>query len=577
MKKNILSFFRFILVPVFSLVFFLPKGFCESNSGLGSSTELDSLSEENWNEETLYKISALRLQRWVKQNPAVMEDPFVAKQLPELLNEAKTASQNNDFYMANLWLDSIWELLKPSESETGETNLNASLFDESFGYGLGSNKSKFKWSNELISGVDLWRQEFSLKILEEDSTFLESNGNPFSGVRFSMDYTSANGSQLNGHTFFKYSKDYLSGEAYFDYSWRVSPSAKWRFKNRFEGTSFYGDFDLKYLQNLSSLDFIFNVKPFSFEVGDDFQIRNYVESDSIYSSYINNSFDLTSRLNWGFSSQLSLRYRNVQRQHRENDINDYKENGFLLGLSQGFGSRLSLNLDNELRFRNYLNVPADYFLQDYWENYFTGDIQWNFTNWFGLKLDGSLTKRQYDFVNENSLPDVLNWDVEPEMMFTLNQNWKIGAGFHYGIETHEKLLAQFDQSSDAVTDAVSSVYSIEFEDFYEYGPVVTLEVFKINSLILTVREAFLFRRYPNSSLTNSTTIRLNTDLASINSSSYSLYSDRSNNSLLIFLTWTLSPQWRLTVLANFDDDRSLEDESGDSQNTLFDFEVSFSF
>lgn len=559
-------------------MFFLPKAFCEANPGLSSGAELDSLSEESWNEETLYNISALRLQRWVKQNPAVMDDSFVAKQLPELLNEARTSAQSDDFYMANLWLDSIWELLSPSESETGEANFNASSFDESFGYGLASNKSKFKWSNELITGVDLWRQEFSLKILEEDSTFLESNGNPFSGLRFNLGYTSANGSQLNSHTFFKYSKDYLSGEAYFDYAWLVTPYAKWRFKNRFEGTSFYGDFNLKYLQNLSSLDFIFNVKPFSFEVGDDFQIRSYADSDSIYSSYTNNSFDLTSRLNWGFGSQLSLRYRNVIRQHQENDINDYKENGVLLSLSQGFGSRFSLNLDNELRFRNYQNVPADYFLQDYWESYFTSDLDLKITKWFGLKFDGSLTKRQYNFVNENSLPDVLSWDVEPELVFTFNDSWKIGAGFHYGVETHEKLLAQFDQSAiDAVTDAVSSVYSIEFEDFYEYGPVVTLEVFKINRIILTVREAFLFRRYPNSPLTTSTNIRLNTDLASINSNSYNLYSDRNNNALLIFLTWTLSPQWRLTMLANFDDDRSLQDESGDSQNTLLDFEVSFSF
>jgi hypothetical protein len=95
--------------------------------------------------------------------------------------------------------------------------------------------------------------------------------------------------------------------------------------------------------------------------------------------------------------------------------------------------------------------------------------------------------------------------------------------------------------------------------------------------MLTVREAFLFRRYFNSQLTNVNTPSLSASSAIINPNNYNLYPDRNNNALLIFLSWTLLPQWQITVLANLDNDRSLEDESGDSQNTLLDFEVSFSF
>gem|GEM_PF-2531734 len=516
----------------------------------------DSLSEGQWSEETYYRIETLRLQRWVRENNDEIDNEIVLQELTQLLKEAKQFADAGDYKMANLWLETVWEMLKPYDISDMTTQTPIGLENGLYDVPLNS-PPQFTWSRQVISGLDFWRQEFSFRFLESDSTFLQRNGNPYSGIRLTLDYGGQGHTRFNGFTSFKYSRDYLTAEVDFKFSGIFGKNTRWRLENRTEGTSFYRDFDLRYFQNRSTARLEHRLGPVTFEAQDDFMLRTYTNSDSAYPNYWNNSFMASSKFELTTGSLLTLGYRNVVRRHPDLPLNDYLENRAEVSLFQSVGQWFNLHIDDELRFRNYENVPKDHFFQDFWENYFTAEMQVGFTSGFGSQVNGGFTTREYQFISANSLPDFNNWEIEPQLYLKLGSNWKVAGGFHYEKETHQQFLGR-------VSDlAAESVLSIQFEDFYAAGPVVTIDFLNLNGLLFSLRESYLFRRYPNSRTSDV--------------DAFNLYSDRNINSVLLFLTWNMTPRWQLNILANIDDDRSRKDSSGDSQNTLLGFELGYAF
>jgi len=144
----------------------------------------------------------------------------------------------------------------------------------------------------------------------------------------------------------------------------------------------------------------------------------------------------------------------------------------------------------------------------------------------------------------------LFWEVEPKIYFNIGQEWRIGFGIYYALQNHQKFYS--------------------FADYYKVGPVVTLELFQINGVLLSLRESFILERFPNIQ----TDSNRNSD--SNESSLINFYSDRNSSSLSLFLTWNVSSRWQLNILANLDDDRH-RDDSGDSQNTLVGLDLTYSF
>ncbi|MFQ5771350.1 MAG: hypothetical protein ACE5HX_12485, partial [bacterium] len=420
----------------------------------------DSLSEDNWSDETYYGIEMLRLQRWIRENTQKLSDPVLLKEIVRLKKEAENFAENEDFTMAVFWLETIWDLLQPDEefiSNDGEGELMPD-----FGNLVNSfSSNKFNWFKELSMGVDIWRQEFQLALIQGDSTFLEGSGNPYTGIRLSFDYTLNYQQSIQGYTFFKYSRDYLSGEAELSFVNPLGNYSLWKLENHFEGNSFYRDDNLKYFQNISSLAFkLREFGPFTLDLEDEFLLRRYDNESNTYPNYFNNSFNGLAKLDLGIGSYIGASYRNVQRIHSNYDVNDYQENRFELSWFQAVSRNMSFSFENELRFRNYTNVPVDTTFQDYWEDYFRGDLRIPFHSFLGTEIQGSITKRDYDFFSVKSLPDYVQWEIEPELYFNLGSDWRISAGFYYSEQIHQKFVNRVPVAS------VDAAMSIPFEDYF---------------------------------------------------------------------------------------------------------------
>ena len=519
----------------------------------------DSLSEENDSDEIFYQIELLRFERWARENTHKLADPVLLNEVVRLKKEAEVFAQNNDYTLALIWMETIWDVLAPMESLDPEDEaielMNGSDTHSSF---TGEPIKKFNWSKELITGVDIWRQEFQFNFLQSDSTYLQGSGNPYSGIRLNLEYTPASRHLLQTFAFFKYSRDYLTGDFEIRLRNPLGRSYSWHAENRLEVSSFYGDFDLQYLQNRSTLAFDFRrVGPFSLDFRDEFLIRNYDNSASslaAYPDYFNNQFYTFAKAHTGVGSFIGAGYSNALRIHPDLDANDYYENRVDVSWYQTAGQEISFAVDNQLSFRNYPNITNDttIIFQDYIEDYLRGQLRLPFNAVVGIEGEGTLTKRDYKTQNF-SFPDFLFWEIEPRLFVKLGMDWEVAAGMFYGRLTQQK----FNQATAASIDN-------RFEDYVEYGPAVELEFFKINHIMFNLRYAFLLKSNPNEPARNVTLVPLS--------------SDRRINSLLFFLTWTISPRWRFSTLANMDDDRSrLARDNSDSNSTLVGFELNYIF
>ncbi|MFQ5601629.1 MAG: hypothetical protein ACE5HS_00005, partial [bacterium] len=528
----------------------------------GSLNLTDSLSEDEWGDETYYAIEMLRLKRWIRGNTDKLKDPVLLKEIVRLKKEAENFAAKNDFNMAVIWLETIWALLKPDDDlQIGETSGQP----EAFTTAVESSGKKFKWSRELSTGVDLWQLKFQIARDQDDTTTLDGlgnqgSGNPYTGIRLTFDYYSNSQSAIQGYTFFKYSRDYLLGEANLRITNPLGDNTQWRFENQFEGNSFYRDGDIKFIQNISTLTFQFKrIGPINIDIEDEFLFRRYDKENQTYPNYFDNTIRGYTRLDIGLGSYFGVDFRNIQRTYPKFQVNDYRENRIDFEWFQSFSEDARFSFEDELRFRDYTKAHLDTTttFQDFFENYFRGEIRLPFSDFLGMDIDGSITKRDYKFINTRSLPDYLLWEIEPKLYFKLGSDWEIRPGFYYSRLKNQP----FDNR--LAPNALAASTSIAFEDYYKFGPTLAVEFFQIDGIMFNLQESFLLQRYPNANVR---------DIESFN-----LYTDRNINSILLFLTWNISNRWRLTVLANMDDDRSRKDESANSQNTIVGLEVNYIF
>ena len=124
----------------------------------------DTLVNEDWIEESYYGIEVLRLERWILKNTQKFSDPILLREIARLKKEAENFAETNDFQMANLWLETIWELLQPDDDAVFLPPEDDSYFLNGLSDISLKPANKFNWSRELSTGVDVWhwRQEINL-------------------------------------------------------------------------------------------------------------------------------------------------------------------------------------------------------------------------------------------------------------------------------------------------------------------------------------------------------------------------------------------------------------------------------
>jgi len=530
-----------------------------------SSSSPDTLakSTESWDREireTLISLDLLRLDQWLLRHPDA--DTALVAEVRSLRELASQYARKGDLASAEAYLETGWEMVKAFPADDSnepqpapQPTLNGDTFAPK-----SDSPQRFTWSRELLFGSDLWRQSFDLSFAVSDTNFTDNSTNPFVGLRLNFDAGEwRRGWQ--GYALFKYSRDYVSGEADFQVRRPLGHLGSWSLENRFEGTRYRPEaLGLRYLQNQTG--FAADLQPgrvVELHLRDDFRVRKYGDESEIYPSYLENTARVFSYLllggwRWGFGGRFQNRY------HPTFLRNDYNEWRWDTNLYRGFAGGSSFFVELQGRRRDYFNTTArdSTFLQTYNETSFEGIWRINFGAFWGMRARTFGAVRRYDSFSPFAL-DYVDLEARPELVFRLTPTLSLGFGFFYGWRDYQeprsvRMLAALPQVMD---------YSISFEDYRTLGPSISLEILRFDNLVLNLTETYQWRRYPNSPATS---VR-----------NFTLYSNRNINSLLLFLSWNVTPGWQFSVVANFDDDRGEEVDKGSTQSTLLSLELTYGF
>ncbi len=538
-------------------------------------------SAASWNAGSLtYEIDQLRLRRWLEAHQDTAAVAFWT-QVQELQYEANAFAGQHDYVTAQLILDTALELAGLRSALVAPVGIKT----DSAPTGILADpaaSSAWQWRREVLVGTDLWRQEFDLGLAAENSSFVDRDGNPFVGLRISLNHdpalrppsrntaTDATGilpesraMKFSAYAMLKSSRDYYSGEFEFSGRQAVGSKTSLRFQMRLDGTSYRRDLDLHYWQNTTSaLASAEAGKNFRFEIGDELRLRRYRNQSELYPNYIQNQASLGAVFSSSYTTRLDARYNFIVRVHDSCPVDDYVEHRVDASVFQSTANNSAVLLENIWRNRIY---PIDAagsscrrsFQNTYQEEFARADLRLGLSEAIALRVEGDFTLRQHQAPSD-STPDFLSTTVNPQLQFKLFSDWQLSVGYLYLLRVYEKDIIR----SQPVTAAGEVAYSF-YEDYYSHGFTLGIDLIRTDGIWLSVNENFEMRTYPNA---------IAQDLPGLG-----LYSDRNINSLLLFFSWNFLPRWQAGVLANFDNDHSRINNQSDSRNTLFSIDLAYSF
>jgi len=501
--------------------------------------------------ETFYQIKLLQLTRALEDTASWALDAEVRSTVLTLKREAEREAQAGAHAQAIPVVEAALDILQSatvSRPSTVPTDSAPSGADDVL---LNPPPARTSWNWQVMTGVDLWRQELELALGEEDSTILEGSGNPFTGLRFGFGRRLRSQGWFRNDNVLKYSRDYFSGENRFTYSRQLGSRWDLHLLNQLEGIFYQRAIGLKYLQE--ELQSTFNYRGHA-RVGvtfkDFFRLRNYFGESRTYPSYVDNQLAGLLQFSPSISTRWSALYGLTLREHFTFNDKDYTEHRWNASLLHSFSLQSTLFAENDIRLRQYTSAATDSsFENDYLEEVVAFDLKFPFALRWAVRLGSEFAYRNYR-VASSMTPDFLWGQFKPSFVFDAGSSWTLGAGYVYGFRHHR-------------AEGLASVTDVNEENYYEHGLSLSVDWLTTKGIVLSLLETYRWRRYPNA-LAKSI-------------SDFSLYSDRNVNSILLYLSWNFSPDWELSVIANYDDDRDRQREHSDALNTLFSLDLNYRF
>lgn len=508
-------------------------------------------------EQSAYEIARLRAQRWlVKQQAQAQAASY--RNVADLMREAETFAREGDFLTAEILLATALDLIStfkdlPAESSSPKT---ASAFSSS------TKKASWQWQPEALAGVDLSRLEYDFGsedadefLAELQQSSVQNNANPFAGLRVNLSRNGNANWDLRAFSLLKASREYYNGALDFTAQNAAGQETSWRAENRFEATSYRDTSGLRYWQNTSALQGGVKLgKQFRVEVGEEFRVRQYRSEGQFSPNYRHNEIGVRATYAGGFATRLQALYEYGVRTHPGSPRDDYLEHRFEASLSQHSLESTTIYVQNIWRRRAYpLGIPDSTFQNTYREEYLRADLTLGLSEVAGLRLEGDLTLRQYETPSVFT-PDFFNAKLNPKLQFKIGGDWQASVGYIFLVQVN---------GTQAQASTSSSLTSGFYEDYYANGFTLGLDLFSASGLLLSASHVFEARIYPDSQLEASTAFNPNPN--------------RNNNSFLLFLSWQINPHWQANTIANFDSQISRAEYREDLRNTIFSFELGYSF
>ncbi len=502
-------------------------------------------NEKNQDEEVVdpilkYEIQNLNVEmRWAEF--ALYE---IFTELIELKQFSKDAADKEDYDLALIYLDEIIERAEEQSSHSIIHNQLASL-DESF------ESSIDRFTTEIIFGMDFSEQQYNLTFGLSDSTFIDSQNNPYSGFRLGWGSYQVNNHEVELDGLMKVSRDYTSWQTRSQFTKNFNTGFEISFGQLFDGLSYKRSFPIEYWQSISN--FYFEKKfgnDLSLSIGDEFQYRRYDNESESFPTFQKNEFQTSLRTSDFFNSRLTIDFTIDQRIQKTFQLYDYVDQRF--SIQHSFNSSLNTSFLGWYQFRDmkYTQVNSDSsFLTDFRQHFITLNVSQSLIRSVSLKLSGEIILRDHPDTYLYT-PDFTYLRFEPGFLFDFSN--QLNLGINYILESKEYNRNEVQQSNLLISQNTLS-----------QGLLLSLDFFNFKNLLCSLSHTFLFNSYP--------------DAGDEPIPGFSLYTNRSQNSTLLYISYQVINPLEITLIMQYDLDKDREIEHNDSRSSIFSLDINWRF
>ncbi len=501
-----------------------------SSTGTENSQATDTSSTDKGEEILLYAIKWSQLQRLRQDAEAAVPPLHLPEDMTALIGEAASSAANGEHMLALIYLDQVLtyygEILQPRTD---------------------ARVSSGEWQVEMISGSDLWQQQFAISLADQDSTIRESQGNPYIGVRGAFSGKDARGAILRAGGEGKYGEEYLFGSlnAYFEAP--LGRAFSLAVQDRLENTYYREDDNLRYWNNQFRGRLSWNWhNGHSIQIEEEGIWRRYRQPGALFTNYAQQQWSLRLQGAWPSLIRYEARFDRRMREYPESSLQDYQEDLFTLSWLPVGLYKLSIRGWLQSRVRRYQAEYVDsLFTNDFGEWFGQAALTWTPHEEWALELAATWNDRSYA-MPAAATPSYQDIIIEPAGHFYINGHFAIKAGYRFRSRLHSAQEA-------------ASAESITVEDYYAHAPVLGMDL-NWSSLLINLQEVYEIRRYPNAP-----------------AGEYTFYADHDIHSLLLFIAWNLSAHWSANLMANIDQDLARNDQGSDARSNILNLELVYKF
>ena len=514
LRKIIICVFSFFIVPI-----------------QAQASQVEFLQQDVLSDSILFEIKLARLRRQVNR----LKSSSVTDDISNGLREAMELAHQREYDLAAAYVDHVETLLEET-IEIEEPILSPE-----------PDLSGIQWNVQALTGVEFWQQRFGITLSDHDSLLQESENNPFIGVRMLMNAEDGVRISSDAELELKQSREYTSGVLTMTHQRQVHPVIRMFVDNSFEVTSYHRYTDLRYIDNRFDAGSIFRLGSSEGKVNYRLDLRRYENESDFFSNYVQHG----AGLKWSIAAlSTEFEYELLSRRYTTYSQRSYREyDAGLVFFPRPAGS-LSAYGRLSGRRRLYDEGYADsLFTNDFSEFYCQTALRANLSKRLVLRLDGEAEWRRYE-VESLSMPDFIDWNIEPTVTFGVMQFWSVKGGFRFREKSHR-------------LGGIENQEAVQTENFFSYGPVLAIDFFSAFGLIASIGNTYEIRRFPHAPHSDGIGLPM--------------YSDRNINALFLFITWNFSKHWELEIFGSFDYERDRDLQGGDSRSNLFNFELSYKF
>ncbi len=443
-----------------------------------------------------------------------------------LIDSAEAYEARQDYLLATIFLQQALEENAP-QVQTGKPAVPP---------------TQSPWSLAFKSGVDYNRQEFELGFEQSDSVLLDEIHKPFIGLTASYRQQDSPFSLYND---IRYDKENLSN--------RFSAGLRWQSPNLHAGVKASHILDRNFTYENQcynevnvDADADLRVAGSRFSLSNITRIKSYKSPSSTLPDFRRNTMYALASHSPGQGHTLEATYDWDYLRGIDRSTNDQDERQAALGYHFLDFSRLQADMRFFYRTNRFNYLLGDSVFQN--SSFVRGAepyLKWRLSSSWSVSMSYSGQFKTFGKKTEQDA-DYTWHTLHPRLYYDLSEMTVLSTGYIYEERTHETSAGLQDQ------------YILE-QDYFANGFSVGVDHSSLSGFILSAELSYTARRYPQAS---------GQDVLSI-------YSSRNIITLLAFGHLPLSDRWSIDLLASYDNDKDIDNDSNDVVSSFFSLEIQY--